>query len=112
MTHALSLAAGGLGSSRRFDSCVSVSTIAASVGYFSPAQFSRDYKRAFGSTPSQDTTEVRIAEGVYLPSPHAAPAGVVQLVDDRPTDREVWRDTSDATPDPVGMTLYGNRTRK
>jgi hypothetical protein len=39
----------------------SISNIAAAVGYVSPSQFSRDYKRAFGSPPPQDTTEFRIA---------------------------------------------------
>jgi transcriptional regulator GlxA family with amidase domain len=45
----------------------SVSNIAAAVGYISPSQFSRDYKRAFGSAPSQDATEFRIGAGPYLP---------------------------------------------
>jgi AraC-like DNA-binding protein len=43
-----------------------VSNIAAAVGYISPSQFSRDYKRAFGAPPSQEATEVRVAAGAYL----------------------------------------------
>jgi AraC-like DNA-binding protein len=35
-----------------------VSQIAFAVGYSSPTQFARDYKRAFGKTPKQDRTSV------------------------------------------------------
>lgn len=39
----------------------SVANIATAVGYVSPSQFSREYKRAFGSAPSRDTADLRIA---------------------------------------------------
>jgi len=36
-----------------------IADIAASVGYASPAQFSRDFKRHFGRTASEETKWVR-----------------------------------------------------
>lgn len=36
-----------------------VSRVAAAVGYASPSQFSRDYKRAFGTPPADDPLRQR-----------------------------------------------------
>jgi AraC-like DNA-binding protein len=38
---------------------VNASTVAFEVGYESPSQFSREYRRLFGTPPARDTTELR-----------------------------------------------------
>jgi transcriptional regulator GlxA family with amidase domain len=38
-----------------------IATIAYAVGYESPSQFSREYRREFGASPSQDAVELRAA---------------------------------------------------
>lgn len=38
-----------------------IATIAYAVGYESPSQFSREYRREFGAPPSQDAVELRAA---------------------------------------------------
>ena len=44
------------------------------VGYDSPTQFSREYRRLFGAPPSQDAAALRAASG-----PHAIPETVPPL---------------------------------
>jgi transcriptional regulator GlxA family with amidase domain len=38
-----------------------VADVGYAVGYGSPSQFSRDYRRAFGRPPAQDAAELRAA---------------------------------------------------
>lgn len=45
-----------------------VATIGHAVGYDSPSQFSREYKRAFGSPPGQDARLLRASNGSRPPS--------------------------------------------
>jgi transcriptional regulator GlxA family with amidase domain len=40
-----------------------ITTVGLAVGYDSPSQFSREYKRAFGAPPSQDALLLRAAHG-------------------------------------------------
>jgi len=47
-----------------------VTGVSARVGYESPSQFSREYRRQFGAPPSQDAASLRDAT-------HAPPVGVL-----------------------------------
>jgi AraC-like DNA-binding protein len=44
-----------------------VTTVGLAVGYDSPSQFSREYKRAYGSPPGQDARFLRASNGVHAP---------------------------------------------
>ncbi|MET7394050.1 AraC family transcriptional regulator [Dactylosporangium sp. NPDC005572] len=50
-----------------------ITGVSRSVGYDSPSQFSREYRRQFGRPPSQDTTRLRAPED-HDREPAAAPA--------------------------------------
>jgi AraC-like DNA-binding protein len=45
-----------------------VATVGHAVGYDSPSQFSREYKRAFGSPPGQDARLLRASNGTPAPA--------------------------------------------
>jgi AraC-like DNA-binding protein len=45
-----------------------VTTVGLAVGYDSPSQFSREYKRAYGSPPGQDARLLRASNGAHAPA--------------------------------------------
>lgn len=45
-----------------------IGATAYAVGYESPSQFSREYRREFGASPSEDVTAIRASAGRGLPS--------------------------------------------
>ncbi|MEO5730242.1 MAG: AraC family transcriptional regulator, partial [Byssovorax sp.] len=49
-----------------------VATVGHAVGYDSPSQFSREYKRAYGAPPGQDARVLRAAHGTLAPARVAA----------------------------------------
>jgi AraC-like DNA-binding protein len=49
-----------------------VATVGHSVGYESPSQFSREYKRAYGSPPGQDARSLRAGSGKRRPAAHSS----------------------------------------
>ena len=44
--------------------CISASAAAMRVGYESPSQFSREFKRYFGLTPGEDAARIRTMQGM------------------------------------------------
>ena len=49
-----------------------VTTVGLAVGYDSASQFSREYKRAYGSPPGQDARLLRASNGAHAPAPARA----------------------------------------
>ncbi|MGC4857773.1 helix-turn-helix domain-containing protein [Micromonospora sp. DT68] len=45
-----------------------VTGVGSRVGYESPSQFSREYRRQFGAPPSQDATRLRAVPRVEVPA--------------------------------------------
>jgi len=50
--------------SRLHSSSADVATVGFAVGYGSPSQFNREYRRMFGIPPGQDSERARLAQGL------------------------------------------------